>query len=116
MLHALLIFNNLGLPRLLKFYTGGVAEQRQQQIVRELYSLLSARPEHACSLVEASSWFGAGARVVYRQYATLYFVAAMDANESELAMLDLIQVLGPLGRSVGVISVRQPDSHGVLSV
>lgn len=31
-------------------------------------------------------------RVIYRQYATLYFVFVADQSESELAVLDLIQV------------------------
>jgi AP-3 complex subunit sigma len=31
-------------------------------------------------------------RVVYRNYATLYFVFVVDAAESELGVLDLIQV------------------------
>lgn len=32
----------------------------------------------------------AGAKVVYRQYATLYFVFVVDGCESELGILDLI--------------------------
>ena len=31
-------------------------------------------------------------RVVYRSYATLYFVFVVDGAESELGILDLIQV------------------------
>ena len=31
-------------------------------------------------------------RVVYRNYATLYFVFVVDSAESELGILDLIQV------------------------
>ena len=33
-------------------------------------------------------------RVVYRNYATLYFVFVVDSSESELGILDLIQVCG----------------------
>ena len=33
-------------------------------------------------------------RVVYRNYATLYFVFVVDSSESELGILDLIQVRG----------------------
>lgn len=33
-----------------------------------------------------------GVRVVYRNYATLYFVFVVDGAESELGVLDLIQV------------------------
>lgn len=31
-------------------------------------------------------------RLIYRHYATLYFVFCVDSNESELGILDLIQV------------------------
>lgn len=33
-------------------------------------------------------------KLVYRQYATLFFVFAVDSSESELGILDLIQVGG----------------------
>lgn len=44
-----------------------------------------ARP---CSLTA----FGKDTRIIYRHYATLYFVVAVDTAESELGILDLIQV------------------------
>lgn len=34
-------------------------------------------------------------RIIYRQFATLYFVFVVDAAESELGILDLIQVRAP---------------------
>ena len=71
--------------------------QQQQQIVKELFNTVNTRPETACNFVDASSWFGVpGARVVYRQYATLFFCFVIDSSESELGILDLIQV--PPGR------------------
>ena len=33
-----------------------------------------------------------GNRIIYRHYATLYFVFCVDTSESELGILDLIQV------------------------
>ena len=35
---------------------------------------------------------GADSRLIYRHYATLYFVFCVDSSESELGILDLIQV------------------------
>ena len=37
-----------------------------------------------------------GHRLIYRHYATLYFVFCVDAAESQLGILDLIQVRGLL--------------------
>ena len=38
--------------------------------------------------------FGPETTIIYRQYATLYFVFCVDKSESELGILDLIQVGG----------------------
>lgn len=35
---------------------------------------------------------GKDSKVIYRHYATLYFVFVVDSSESELGILDLIQV------------------------
>jgi len=87
-----MVINNFGRPRLLKFFTE-VSEPDQQRIVRKLYSEVSGKSEAACSFLDASTWFAPGVRVVYRQYATLYFAVAIDGNENELGVLDLIQML-----------------------
>merc|ERR1711957_664630 len=36
--------------------------------------------------------FGEGHKIIYRQFATLYFIFVADTWESELGVLDLIQV------------------------
>ena len=35
---------------------------------------------------------GSDFKIIYRHYATLYFVFCVDSSESELGILDLIQV------------------------
>ena len=91
MILAVMVVNNFGRGRLLKFYSQRTAEQ-QQQVVKDLFNVLSARTDGLSNFVDASKWFAPGTRVVYRQYATLYFCVAIDASESELGMLDFIQV------------------------
>lgn len=90
MLHAALIINNHGKPRLTKFYDR-MSEEKQQQIIRECFQLVSRRSDKLCNFLEAPL-FGPGTKIVYRHYATLYFVFVVDGSESELAILDLIQV------------------------
>jgi len=92
MILAFMIINNFGKPRLLKFYKQ-TPEQKQQLIVRELFATLTARAETASSFIDASKWFEPGVRIIYRQYATLYFCMVIDHSESELGILDLVQVL-----------------------
>ncbi|GAQ88245.1 hypothetical protein KFL_004120120 [Klebsormidium nitens] len=91
MIKAVLIINNVGKPRLTKFYEPVVPE-KQRELIRTTYSILSKRADNLCSFVEDESAFGKGTKVVYRHYATLYFVFIVDNTESELGILDLIQV------------------------
>jgi AP-3 complex subunit sigma len=60
--------------------------------------LVSKRPDTVCNFLEGSQMLGGkDTRVIYRHYATLYFVFVVDECESELGILDLIQV----GRNFG---------------
>ncbi|KDN48468.1 hypothetical protein K437DRAFT_86423 [Tilletiaria anomala UBC 951] len=119
-IHSVLIFNNNGKPRLTKFYThmrGGVSTQ--QSLLKQIYALVSQRPDGVCNFLDApelrtmlsatiahavricpdgenDAWVKETRpdqlRVIYRHYATLYFVFVVDGSESELGILDLIQV------------------------
>jgi len=98
MIHAVLIFNTSGVARLTKFYTP--LHQSSQTLVQKIFSLICSRPLGLCNFLDApelEAFLGrkeAGERwqVVYRNYATLYFVFVVDGAESELGILDLIQV------------------------
>ncbi|KAI5083072.1 hypothetical protein GOP47_0002815 [Adiantum capillus-veneris] len=91
MIHAVLVLNTLGKPRLAKFYYPLRAE-KQQDIIRSVYKVLSSRAEHVCNFVEAEIIFGYETKLVYKHFATLYFIFVIDNAESELGVLDLIQV------------------------
>ncbi|THH23109.1 hypothetical protein EUX98_g8068 [Antrodiella citrinella] len=99
MIHAVLIFNTTGVPRLTKFYTA--LQQSASNLTQKIFSLISARPATLCNFLDApelegflvqKDLDGEKLRVVYRNYATLYFVFVVDGAESELGVLDLIQV------------------------
>lgn len=54
--------------------------------------MLLRRTERMCNFVEWNAHGQDPSLIVYRQYATLYFVAWADHSESALALLDLIQL------------------------
>lgn len=66
----------------------------------KIYSLVSTRALGSCNFLDAPELdellgrkdVDEKLRVVYRSYATLHFVFVVDLSESELGMLDLIQV------------------------
>lgn len=92
MIKAILVFNNHGKPRLSKFYDP-ISEQLQQNIIRECFLLVSKRQDNVCNFLEGGDLIGGkDSKLIYRHYATLYFVFAVDSSESELGILDLIQV------------------------
>ncbi|KAG6620661.1 hypothetical protein I3842_Q056100 [Carya illinoinensis] len=82
MIRAVMVMNTQGKPRLAKFYDS-VPVDKQQELIRSVFGVLCSRAENVSNFVEADSIFGPDSRLVYKHYATLYF----------LAMLDLIQVL-----------------------
>lgn len=91
------IVNTSGVPRLTKFYTPLRSES--QPLISKIFSLISSRPASLCNFLDAPELqallgdrIGDEVRVVYRCYATLYFVFVVDTSESELGILDLIQV------------------------
>ncbi|KAF7784709.1 hypothetical protein Agabi119p4_874 [Agaricus bisporus var. burnettii] len=99
MIHAVLIFNTSGVARLTKFYTP--VHHSAQALIEKIFSLVISRPATLCNFLDApeiEAFLGQKGqeedkwKVVYRNYATLYFVFVVDGAESELGILDLIQV------------------------
>lgn len=91
MIRAVIVMNDQGKPRLVKFYDYQPIE-KQHDLIRSIYGVLCSRAENVSNFVQADSIFGPDARLVYKTYATLYFVFLFDASENELAILDLMQV------------------------
>ena len=93
MIKGIIIVNNHGKPRLVKFYQSVTSQEKQQSVIRRVFQQISVRPDSFCNYLEGSipEW-GSDVKLIYRHYATLYFVVAVDAQESDLGILDLIQV------------------------
>ncbi|XP_057403234.1 AP-3 complex subunit sigma-1-like isoform X4 [Balaenoptera acutorostrata] len=105
MIKAILIFNNHGKPRFSKFYQP-YSEDTQWQIIRETFHLVSKRDENVCNFLEGGLLIGeSDNKLIYRHYATLYFVFCVDSSESELGILDLIQagLVGAPARAVSAV-------------
>lgn len=132
MIKGILIVNNHGKVRLSRFYTR-IDQRKQQQIIRDVFSIVSKRSDAVCNFVELSKTFASkyrepieikqsvidtddtkrpdqdetmvkklkadrelaeffDSKLIYRHYATLFFIFLVDQSESELGILDLIQV------------------------
>ncbi|KAG7865174.1 hypothetical protein KL918_004756 [Ogataea parapolymorpha] len=65
-----------------------------QLLLQQVYELVVARTDAQCSFLTPPPLLEdhSDIKVIYRHYATLYFVFVVDQQESELGILDLIQV------------------------
>lgn len=91
MIRCFLVINNFGKPRLMKFYER-LSNEERQRVIESAYGLVSKRLDDLCNFVEDDSLFGGETQLIYRHFATLYFIVICDKAESELGILDLIQV------------------------
>ncbi|KAG8346036.1 clathrin assembly sigma-adaptin protein 3 [Trypanosoma vivax] len=93
MIKAVIIINTAGKIRLLNVYEKDISLNMQQELVQRVHRLISRRSSDLCNFVDNfRDWPTPDTRVVYRHYATLCFVFVVDSSESQLAILDLIQV------------------------
>lgn len=66
--------------------------KRRTNLLKRIYLSVSRRPESSCNFFDSNLGWGRGTKIIYRHYATLYFIFVCEETESELGILDLIQV------------------------
>ncbi|VWU51049.1 AP-3 complex subunit sigma, putative [Hepatocystis sp. ex Piliocolobus tephrosceles] len=92
MIKAVLIININGKPRFLRFYDG-TSHERQQIIAKKIHETINKNANRDCScFIEDEELLKSDTKIVYRHFATLFFIFIIDSMESELSILDLIQV------------------------
>jgi AP-3 complex subunit sigma len=93
MIKAVVIINTSGKARLARFYDDLVRDRQvesRDDVIKRLFAACARKGEHCCNFIE--DVILPGGKIVYRKYATLYFVFVVDDGESELGVLDLMQV------------------------
>lgn len=93
MIKSVIIINTSGKIRLLNCYENQIPQNVQQELVMKVFRAISKRGDDLCNFVDGfTDWPTPDTRIIYRRYATLCFVFVVDSSESQLAILDLIQV------------------------
>ncbi|RCK63585.1 AP-2 complex subunit sigma [Candida viswanathii] len=83
-IHFILVLNRQGKSRLVKWYDNSYTPQQKQQYVADIHRLISSRDsKHQSNFVEFQQQ-----KLVYRRYAGLYFISAIDLVDSELSYLE----------------------------
>ncbi|KAF9495385.1 hypothetical protein BDN71DRAFT_1589704 [Pleurotus eryngii] len=84
MISYLLLISRQGKVRLAKWFVT-FPPKSKAKIVKEVTQLVLARRAKMCNVLEYRD-----TKVIYRRYASLFFVCGVDANDNELITLEII--------------------------
>lgn len=84
MIHFMLLFSRQGKLRLQKWFTA-YPEKEKKKVSRELVTLVLNRKPKMCSFIEWKDL-----KIVYKRYASLYFMAAIEQDDNQLLTLEII--------------------------
>eukprot|EP00029_Vermamoeba_vermiformis_P012097 TRINITY_DN690_c0_g1_i1.p1 TRINITY_DN690_c0_g1~~TRINITY_DN690_c0_g1_i1.p1 ORF type:complete len:158 (-),score=39.18 TRINITY_DN690_c0_g1_i1:139-612(-) len=84
MINFVLLISRQGKIRLTKFYNPYTTKEKNK-IMREAQNLVLNRPPKVCNFIEYKNF-----KLIYRRYASLYFVIGVDESDNELAALETI--------------------------
>uniref|UniRef100_A0A6G1SN42 AP complex subunit sigma n=1 Tax=Aceria tosichella TaxID=561515 RepID=A0A6G1SN42_9ACAR len=84
MMHFMILFSRQGKLRLQKWFTA-YPDKQKKKIIREITGLILARKPQTCAFVEWKEL-----KLVYRRYASLYFLAAIEQDDNQLLTLEII--------------------------
>lgn len=88
-IHYILVLNRQGKTRLVKWFNNSYSAHDKQKFTEDIHRLMSSRDlKHQSNFVEYQQH-----KLVYRRYAGLYFVLAIDLVDSELSYLESIHFL-----------------------
>ncbi|KAK2959157.1 Adaptor protein complex 1 (AP-1), sigma subunit [Blattamonas nauphoetae] len=85
MIHYCFLINRLGKCRMEQWYDI-VSEKDQAKILRETTALVLGRTSKLCNFIEYR-----GLKIVYKRYASLFFIIAIDPTDNEFITLEIIQ-------------------------
>jgi AP-1 complex subunit sigma 1/2 len=86
MINFVLLVSRQGKTRLSKWFTP-MSQKEKQRAMRELTASVLARAQKMCNFLEWQD-----KKIVYKRYASLYFIACVDKDDNELITLEQIHL------------------------
>lgn len=80
----LILLSRQGKVRLSKWYQA-ISQKEKAKKMRELTTLVLARRAKMCNVIEYSDM-----KIIYRRYASLFFVVGIEGDDNELLALEII--------------------------
>lgn len=87
MINFLLLVSRQGKTRLTKWYET-VPPKERTRIVRDVTATVLSRAPKMCNFIE----WKIDKKIVYKRYASLFFICCIDATDNELLTLEMIHL------------------------
>merc|ERR1711990_795425 len=84
MINFVLLISRQGRVRLAKWYTPKGTKEKTK-LVRELSNIVLSRQQKLCNFIEWRDM-----KVIYKRYASLFFILGVDATDNDLLCLEMI--------------------------
>jgi AP-1 complex subunit sigma 1/2 len=84
MIEFMMLVSRQGRTRLTKWWTPKSNKERAR-IVREVTTMVLSRPAKLCNFLEWKKY-----KIIYKRYASLYFIVCVGPNDNELITLEII--------------------------
>lgn len=92
-IHFMMLMSRQGKVRLAKWYNTFTQKDRAR-ITREITPLILTRPLKLCNFLDWKNY-----KLIYKRYASLYFLCAVDVGDNELITLEIIHEFVEASRS-----------------
>ena len=86
MIHSFFLINRQGKIRLTKWYIQNLSMEERQKFIKEINNIVLTRNAKSCNFLEWNE-----CKIVYKRYASLYFICVVDKEDNELLVLEIIQ-------------------------
>jgi AP-1 complex subunit sigma 1/2 len=83
MIHCLFLINRQGKIRLTKWYTHSYTLAERTKFLKEINNIVLTRSSKLCSFLDWKDY-----KIVYKKYASLYFISIVDKADNELMVLE----------------------------
>ena len=81
----LILLSRQGKVRLSKWFIT-LSQKDKSKIIRELTAIILSRRAKMCNILEYKDY-----KIIYRRYASLFFIVGIDNDDNELLVLEIIQ-------------------------
>lgn len=83
MIHCFFLINRQGKIRLTKWYSHSYSTAERQRFLKEINNIVLTRSTKVCNFLDWKEF-----KIVYKKYASLYFICLIDQDDNELAALE----------------------------